>query len=144
MRELGDRVEGVSRRDGLGHHARGLVRVGREILLEGEAGDEGLGLVEVDGRPLVDDDLLLARVLRGLLLLGLQLPASRASWSGLHYERPQPGPGRNGRRSPGSPRPDESPSSCSAGWGQTNLPRSGPRIFFTLLQNGPEILAQNG
>ena len=73
MRELGDRVEGVSRRDGLGHHARGLVRVGREILLEGEAGDEGLGLVEVDGRPLVDDDLLLARVLRGLLLLGLQL-----------------------------------------------------------------------
>ena len=87
MRELGDRVEGVSRRDGLGHHARGLVRVGREILLEGEAGDEGLGLVEVDGRPLVDDDLLLARVLRGLLLLGLACsfssflvrPALRAS-----------------------------------------------------------------
>ena len=24
------------------------------------------------------------------------------------------------------------------------LPRSGPRIFFALLQNGPEILAQNG
>ena len=143
MRELGDRVEGVSRRDGLGHHARGLVRVGREILLEGEAGDEGLGLVEVDGRPLVDDDLLLARVLRGLLLLGLQLlellgqacitsvpSQGRVVMAGDLLEVLVPTKAR--------------PLVVRDGVKQTYRALAREYFSLSLLQNGPEILAQNG